>query len=220
MSIDMEEYTDTPYDNYLTELGEINGIQTVSILNDQSAYHAFTRNDIFKLPMDKQTPVPDSSTFTFDNRYSSYEFHGIMPDSGAAGISSAGESQVLALQKRDPSIQLDTSTAGSNRIRFGKGMATVKGTVQVPTPLGVIKFYVVPTNTPFLLCLQDMDAMGVRFDNLRNILIQGDKVVPIVRKWGHPWMLLDKLEETLAWSHLTETELRQIHRRFGHPSVQ
>jgi hypothetical protein len=33
-------------------------------------------------------------------------------------------------------------------------------------------------------------------------------------------MLLDKLEETLAWSHLTETELRQIHRRFGHPSVQ
>jgi hypothetical protein len=143
-----------------------------------------------------------------------------MPDSGAARISSAGESQVLALQKRDPSIQLDTSTAGSNRIRFGKGMATVKGTVQVPTPLGVIKFYVVPTNTPFLLCLQDMDVIGVRFDNLRNILIQGDKVVPIVRKWGHPWMLLDKLEETLAWSHLTETELRQIHRRFGHPSVQ
>jgi hypothetical protein len=53
-----------------------------------------------------------------------------------------------------------------------------------------------------------MDAIGVRFDNLRNILIQGDKVVLIVRKWGHPWMLLDKLEETLAWSHLTDTELR------------
>ena len=33
-------------------------------------------------------------------------------------------------------------------------------------------------------------------------------------------MLLNQLEETLAWCHLTETELRQLHRRFGHPSVQ
>src|ERR1700716_1637855 len=33
-------------------------------------------------------------------------------------------------------------------------------------------------------------------------------------------MLLNKLEEAVAWSHLTESELRQLHRRFGHPSVQ
>jgi hypothetical protein len=46
---------DAPYDTYLTELGEINGIQTVSILNDHSAYHAFTRDDMFKLS-DIQTP--------------------------------------------------------------------------------------------------------------------------------------------------------------------
>jgi hypothetical protein len=119
-----------------------------------------------------------------------------MPDSGAAGISSAGEQQVLALQKKDSSIQIDTSTAGSNTIRFGKGTAIVKGIVRVPTLLGTINFYVVLTNTPFLLCLQDMDAMGVRFDNLKNVLIQGKKIIPIVRKWGHPWMHLDKEEET------------------------
>jgi hypothetical protein len=35
-----------------------------------------------------------SSTFIFNNRYSLYEFQGIMPDSGAAGISSAGKPQV------------------------------------------------------------------------------------------------------------------------------
>jgi hypothetical protein len=140
----------------MTELGEIDGIQIVSILNNQSAYHAFTRDDMFKLS-DKhnQFPKPDlgnePSAFTFNDRYSSYEFQGILPDSGAAGISSAGEPQVLALQKRDPTIQLDTSTAGSGRIRFGKGTATVKGVVRVPTPLGTITFHVVPTNTPFLL---------------------------------------------------------------------
>ncbi|KAI0996878.1 hypothetical protein K3495_g11307 [Podosphaera aphanis] len=41
---------------------------------------------------------------------------------------------------------------------------------------------------------------------------------PVVRKWGHPFFLLD-LEATAAACHLTETELRQLHRRFGHPVV-
>jgi hypothetical protein len=122
------------------------------------------------------------SAFTFDNRYFLYEFQGIMPDSGAAGISLAGEPQVQALQKKDPTIQLDTAAAGSNTIRFGKGTATVKGVVRVPILLGTITFYVVFTNTPFLLCLQDMDAIEVRFNNLKNILIQGSKIVPVVRK--------------------------------------
>jgi hypothetical protein len=94
-----------------------------------------------------------------------------MPDSGAAGISSAGEPQVQALQKRDLTIQLDMSAAGSNTIRFGKGTATVKGMIRVPTLLGTITFYVVLTNTPFLLCLQDIDAIRVQFNNLKNILI-------------------------------------------------
>ena len=33
-------------------------------------------------------------------------------------------------------------------------------------------------------------------------------------------MLLDRKEETAAYCYLTKTELRQIHRRFGHPSVR
>ena len=82
-------------------------------------------------------------------------------------------------------------------------------------------FHVLPTNTPFLFCLQDMDRMGVKLDNLQNVLIQGNKTIPVVRKWGNPWMLLHQpLEQSIAWSHLTESELRQLHRRFGHPSVQ
>jgi hypothetical protein len=76
-----------------------------------------------------------------------------MPDSGAAGISLAGEPQVQALQKRNPTIQLNISAARSNTIRFGKGTVTVKGVIRVPTLLSIITFYVVFTNTPFLLCL-------------------------------------------------------------------
>ena len=76
-----------------------------------------------------------------------------MLDSGAAGTSLAGKPQVLTLQKRDPTIQLNILTAGSNKIRFGKGTITVKGIIQVFTPLGTIAFYIVLINIPFLLCL-------------------------------------------------------------------
>ena len=209
-------------ENYLTELGEINGTQTVAILNNQSTLHVVTKKDPFdtEVPGDIIPKMPPTSAFTFDNRYSSNIFQGIMPDSGAAGVSTAGNPQFLALQKLDPTVQLDTSTAGAHKIRFGKGTALSQGTIQVMTPLGVITFHVVPANTPFLLCIQDMDTMGVRFDNLRNVLLQGHRVIPIICKWGHPWMLLHQPEKSLAWSHLTESELRQLHRRFGHPSVQ
>ena len=142
-----------------------------------------------------------------------------MPDTGAAGVSTAGEPQVRALQQLDTSIQIDQSTAGQHTIRFGKGTAISLGTIRVKTPLGYIIFHVVPANTPFLFYIRDMDKLGVKLDNLENMLVQGDNRVPIIRKWGHPWLLLQQPEKSVAWSHLTESELRQLHRRFGHPSV-
>ena len=64
-----------------------------------------------------------------------------------------------------------------------------------------------------------MDRLGVALDHINNTLVQGSIKHPIVRKWGHPWLLLDDAE-TMAWCNLTESELRRIHRRFGHPSVR
>ena len=49
-----------------------------------------------------------------------------------------------------------------------------------------MEFQVVPVDTPFLMCLDDMDKMGIRFDNLRNMMVKGSLTVPVVRKWGHP----------------------------------
>jgi hypothetical protein len=96
MLISIEE---APYRAYITELEKINSIQTVSILNDHSAYYTFTRDNMFKLSSTHNPLI--SFTFIFNNCYSSYEFQGIMPDSGAAGISLANKPQVQALQKKD-----------------------------------------------------------------------------------------------------------------------
>ena len=198
-------------DHWFTNF-EYNGERTIAILQDQAVFHAITGEDVSK------EPTQESSTFTLD-RYSSETFQGIMPDTGAAGVSTAGHPQFLALQKLDPNVQLDISTAGNHTIRFGKGSSLSEGTIWVATPFGTIPFQVVSANTPFLLCLGDMDRLGIRFDNLCNELIQGKKRVPIVRRWGHPFLLLHQPEQSMAYHHLTETELRQLHRRFGHPSV-
>ena len=99
------------------------------IFNNHFAYHAFTKNDMFKL-FNIQNPFSNEPfVFIFNNYYFLYKFQGIMPDSETAEIFSASEPQVLALQKRDPTIQLNILMAGNNRIRFGKGIATVKSVV-------------------------------------------------------------------------------------------
>jgi hypothetical protein len=92
------------------------------------------------------------------------------------------------------------------------------GTITVPTPIGTITFYVVLACTLFLLCIQDMDRMGVHLDNTRNMLVQGQKTVPIIHKFGYPFLVLYPYK-TLAFCHLIESELRQIHWQFRHPSV-
>ncbi len=61
--------------------------------------------------------------------------------------------------------------ASNNKIKFRKGEAIIKGFVKVLTLISIIKFYVVFINTLFLLYLQDINKIGVRFDNLRNILV-------------------------------------------------
>ena len=94
-----------------------------------------------------------------------------MSDSGAAEVSTAGEPQTIALQRLDSTVQLNTSTAEQHTIRFDKRMATSLETIKVFTPLRIIIFHVVPANTLFLFCIQNMDRMGVKLDNLKNVLI-------------------------------------------------
>ncbi|CCU76925.1 integrase and RNaseH domain-containing protein [Blumeria hordei DH14] len=185
------EINDLQNRSFFAEFGEIDGAKTVAILKDQSVFHAITKADIFKQSnVDSTFRLTNDSAFTFNDQYTSVTFQGIMPDSDVAGVSTVGASQCATLQRLNPLVQVDTSIAGKHRIRFGKGEALS----------------------------QDMHRMRVKLDNLENVLIQGEKVVPIIRKFVHPWMLLNHPEQSIAWSHLTEVELRQLHRRFGHPS--
>ena len=58
-----------------------------------------------------------------------------------------------------------------------------------------------------------MDRKQVKFDNLSDELIQGDKKVRVVRKWGHPWMMLYDVQH-LTYNQLSDKDLWRIHIRF------
>jgi transposase InsO family protein len=233
---------DEEYGTYFTTAARADGPTLAGILANASTFHQLTGEDpLREQQQEKEAP---EDIFTLNSRYSAAVFHGIMPDSGAAGHSTAGRPQFNALQRQLPSITLNTEVPKAT-ITFGNGKPiTSLGITSVPTPLGTMDFHVIEADTPFLLCLQDMDRMGISFDNLGNILRkklgtngiklginksgnngiklgtnpqQNDLTVPIVRKWGHPWMELTP--EKALTAYLTTTEIKRIHRRFGHPSV-
>ena len=72
---------------YFTKYGKVNSTQTVTILNNQSTLHFTIKLNIFNKPR-------ESSTFSFNNRYLANIFYSIIPDTRAAGVSTAGEPQV------------------------------------------------------------------------------------------------------------------------------
>jgi hypothetical protein len=94
-----------------------------------------------------------------------------MPDSKAAGIFITRKPQVVVFQKLDPIILINISIAGNYKIYFRKRKAIFIGIIQVSTPLGNIMFHVLPTNTLFLYCFQDINRMKVKLDNIQNIFV-------------------------------------------------
>ncbi|XP_044717348.1 uncharacterized protein HRG_08856 [Hirsutella rhossiliensis] len=108
-------------------------------------------------------------------------FQGILPDTGAAKISTAGIDQFRALQREMPTVQL-RKNATIATVRFGGNEPTnTIGITTVITPIGEVVFHVINMSTPFLLCLKDMDRLGAYLNNVTNELICGDKRIPIIK---------------------------------------
>ncbi|KAI2783308.1 hypothetical protein F4815DRAFT_347430 [Daldinia loculata] len=76
-----------------------------------------------------------------------------------------------------------------------------------------------PSNTPFLIYIGNIDRLGVYLNNVKNVLIHNGKKYPVIRKWKHPWFLLDNRKTTVAYCYLTKAKLQQIHKRFSHPAA-
>jgi hypothetical protein len=72
-----------------------------------------------------------------------------------------------------------------------------------------------------------MDHLKVYYNNLINILITLIKTVPIVCRFGHPFLLWENSLQAFLKTSLdqnscpfTKVKLRRLHRRFGHPTAE
>jgi hypothetical protein len=149
-----------------------------------------------------------------------------MIDTGAAKRSTVGYDQYLAYTTI-ADAPMDTASKGEVSFKFGIGSASSIGSIHVNSPVGTVEFHIVPIDTPFLLSLADMDRLQVYLNNLKNALVTTQGEVPVVRQFGHAFLVWNEslhayVQESLhtPTCFLTETELRRLHKRFGHPSVQ
>jgi hypothetical protein len=74
-------------------------------------------------------------------------------------------------------IRLDTLTKGQVSVQFGIGIAFFIGTVEVDSLISKVHFHVVHANTPFLLCLADINSLQVYYNNLKDIIITRTRAV-------------------------------------------
>ncbi|KAI0992301.1 hypothetical protein K3495_g15885, partial [Podosphaera aphanis] len=161
----------------------------------------------------------DSNTFAISKSpFDSEVFFGILIDTGAAGKSTAGYRQYQAFMKIFGPTTIDTSV--QINVRFGIGTTKSLGIITILTPIGPCIFHIVDCNTPFLLSLQDLDEKGIIFNNLDNVLLLNSQRIPVTRILGHAFLQWGPITTVSNTTYLTETELRTLHRRFGHPSAQ
>ena len=183
-------------------------------LSDNIAKHGITR----------EVDIANPTTFLSmgNGRYSADHFYGVMIDTGAAKKSTGGLAQFEAYCKEfgdQEDCRLDRKTSGSVVVRYGIGKTSSIGSVNIETPVGKVTFHVMDADLPFLLSLWDMDRLGIHFNNITNKVIHDDRdrkpPFPVIRLFDHPFMVWGT---KMVSSFLTEPELRQLHRRFGHPS--
>lgn len=149
--------------------------------------------------------------------YGDEVFRGIMLDTGSAKGSTAGKDQYDAYCRfvcQSPRIDA-TRTA---ICRFGAGETRSLGVADIQMPIGnvvaMIQCHIVDLDTPFLMCLQDMDRLGIILDNIDNQVVHkaSGESMPIHRHKGHPFLRWDPRIHCF----FTRLELKRLHRRFGH----
>ena len=80
-------------------------------------------------------------------------------------------------------------------------------TINVESPIGIIIFHIVTVDTPFLLCLQNMDKLGIYFNDLSDTIVKGNINISVVRTVNHPFVIWGNI----SINYLTDAELHQLH---------
>ena len=164
IDFDLDDQEQETSETFLTTFGpftDSEAFNITTVLADRSFIHSIAPEDQYA-----STPVTDVTDHEQDpfayittERYTPKEFYGIMIDTGASKKSTAGYGQYLAYKATNDNADIDTTQTGAVNVQFGIGSTASIGSVKVKTPIGLVDFHVVKADTPFLLCLADMDRL-------------------------------------------------------------
>ena len=140
-------------------------LETLSLETDNDPDHdsdqittifgAIDGRDVLKNLADKSTYITGAG-----DRYTQ-EFYGIIFDTMTSNWSTTGYGQHMVYRKYED-IEFDESKPGAINVQFGIGSSTSIEVTTINTPIGRVTFDAV---TLFLLCLRDMDRLGIYFDS-------------------------------------------------------
>jgi len=83
-----------------------------------------------------------------------------MIDIGASKKSTIGYGQYLVYRTTaNDNMDINTMQTGAVNVQFGIGSTVLIELVVVKTLIGLVNFHIVKADTPFLLCLADMDRL-------------------------------------------------------------
>jgi hypothetical protein len=77
-------------------------------------------------------------------------------------------------------MDINTTQTGAINIQFGISSTASIKSVKVKTLIGLVNFHIVKADTPFLLCLMDMDRLQVYYNNIIDTLIGPIITLPII----------------------------------------
>jgi hypothetical protein len=184
----------------------------VHYLTSAAYLHRTTGEDIYTTELDIAV-----EQFVLDDRYSA-KYQGELWDTGAARFSTVGKAQLEAYIRENPRTKVEWTPGAANVSFGGQGTKGSIGTVRIHNPIGTVTYHILDAPTPFLFSIADADRLGAYFNNVSDTIVRHDKsTLPVVRKWGHPFFNVSREE---AATFFTETELRRLHRRFGHPRTE
>ena len=184
------ETFDTAFDDkaFITSFGAMKDAESVLFnLINRSFEHSLTRIS----PQLTTNEVQNSFAYVIDDRYSFSQFHEVMINIEASKHSTADYGQYLAYQKYIEDTSINAEKARAVNVQFDIEEISFIDSIMIIMSVGTIEFHVIRANTFFLLCLIDMNRLGVYLNNLTNKLImkRNSTNVSIIRRFDHSWLL-------------------------------
>jgi hypothetical protein len=130
----------------------------------------------------------DFFTYIIIDRYTFEMFYDIMIDSKASVRSIVDYEQYLAFIK-NISIDLNRVKTEAINVQFEIESIFSLKSITIDISMRLVKFHVIKANTFFLLSLADMNRLKVYFNNVENLLIEKIKILSIIRRFDHDFLL-------------------------------